>query len=73
MSQIQGLREHLPLDCPPADVAVIYHPESQELFNYNEEGDRFVADVRGVYRTLWANGIPPTCSRPTWIGRATSS
>ncbi len=49
---------------------MIYHPESQELFNYNEEGDRFVADVRGVYRTLWANGIPADVLSPNmdWSG-----
>ena len=70
VSQIQGLHEHLPLECPPADVAVVYHPDSQELFTYNDEGDRFMADMRGVYRTLWSNGIPADVLSPNmdWSG-----
>ena len=36
--QIDGLSEHLPLECPQAEVGIVYHPESQELFGYNDEG-----------------------------------
>ena len=57
IAQIEGLTEHLPLECPRADVGIVYHPESQELFSYNDESDRFLADLRGVYRTLWTHGI----------------
>ena len=57
IAQIEGLAEHLPLECPRADVGIVYHPESQELFSYNDESDRFLADLRGVYRTLWTHGI----------------
>ncbi|MDE2989821.1 MAG: beta-galactosidase [Chloroflexota bacterium] len=58
LCQMAGMEEHLPLRCDTADVAVVYHGESQELFSYNDEDDRYLDDVRGVHRTLWANGIP---------------
>ena len=35
--QIDGLSEHLPLECPRAEVGIVNHPESQELFGYNDE------------------------------------
>ena len=76
VSQIQGMRDHLPIECPRSEVAVIYHPESQELFDYNGheqgegKGDRFKADLRGVYRTLWTHGIPADVISPNmdWSG-----
>ena len=70
IAQIEGFAEHLPLDCPRADVGIVYHPESQELFGYNNESDRFLADLRGVYRTLWTHGIPAEVITPRmdWSG-----
>ena len=70
IAQIEGLAEHLPLDCPRADVGIVYHPESQELFSYNNESDRFLADLRGVYRTLWTHGISAEVITPRmdWSG-----
>ena len=73
IAQIEGLAEHLPLECPRADVGIVYHPESQELFNYNDESDRFLADLRGVYRTLWTHVSLRILSRRGWIGRDTGS
>ena len=61
---IDSLEEHLPLVVPEAEIAIVYHPESQELFNYNDEGERFLADLRGVYRTLWRHGIPADVVTP---------
>lgn len=58
MGQIDGIAEHLPLRVPRAEVAIVVHQKSQDLFMMNEEGDRFLADLRGPYRTLWSNGIP---------------
>ena len=58
LCQMAGMEGHLPLRCGTADVAVVYHGESQELFSYNDEDDRYLDDMRGVHRTLWANGIP---------------
>ena len=68
--QIDGLSEHLPLECPQAEVGVVYHPESQEMFDYNDEDDRFLADVRGTYRALWTQGITPDVISPRmdWSG-----
>ena len=70
IAQIEGFAEHLPLECPLADVGIVYHPESQELFSYNGESDRFLADLRGVYRTLWTNGISAEVITPRmdWSG-----
>ena len=70
IKQIEGLSEHLPLECPRADVGIVYHPESQELFGYNDEDDRFLADLRGVYRTLWSESITPDVITPRmdWSG-----
>lgn len=70
IEQIEGLAEHLPLKCPRADVGIVYHPESQELFSYNDESDRFLADLRGVYRTLWTHGIAADIITPRmdWSG-----
>jgi len=67
---IEGLADHLPLACPRADVGIVYHPESQELFGFNDETDRFNADLRGVYRTLWSHGIPVDILTPRmdWSG-----
>ena len=31
----------------------------------NGEGDRFLADIRGTYRTLWSNGIPVDIVTPS--------
>ena len=58
ISQIDSLSEHLPLSIPKAEVALVNHQFSHELFSYNDEGDRFLSDLRGTYRTLWEYGIP---------------
>jgi len=58
VAHIDGMADHLPLACPRADVGIVYHPESQELFGLNDETARFYADLRGAYRTLWRHGVP---------------
>ena len=70
IGQIGGLSDHLPLECPRAAVGIVYHPESQELFGYNNEDERYLADVRGVYRTLWTHGVPADVVTPSmdWSG-----
>ena len=70
IGQIEGLKDHLPLTCPRAEVGIVYHPKSQELFTYNDQDDRFLADLRGVYRTLWTHGIPADIITPgmDWSG-----
>ncbi len=70
IERIEGLKEHLPLTCPRAEVGIVYHPKSQELFTYNDQDDRFLADMRGVYRTLWTHGIPADIVTPgmDWSG-----
>lgn len=70
IQQIEAMRDHLPLECPRAEVAVVYHPVSQELFGLNNEGQRYTADLRGLYRTLWSQGIPVDVVTPRmdWSG-----
>ena len=62
--QIEGLAEHLPLSIPRAEIAIVVHPASQELFRYNDESARFQADLSGVHRTLWTHGIPADLVTP---------
>ena len=78
VKQIEGLSGHLPLEIPGAEVAVVSHQQSQELFSYDGELDvsgktaseRFLADLRGVYRTLWRRGIAadPVTPKMDWSG-----
>ena len=70
ISRIDGLAEHLPLRVPKARVAIVNHQASHDLFSMNGENDRFLADVRGTYRTLWSNGIPVDIVTPAhdWGG-----
>ena len=70
IEQIEGMVDYLPLSCPKAEVGIVYHPESQELFGYNDEDERFLSDLRGVYRTLWTRGIPADVITPRmdWSG-----
>ena len=57
ISEIDLLVDHLPLEIPRADAAVVYSPMGHEIFTYGSEGERFLKDLRGVYRTLWENNI----------------
>jgi beta-galactosidase GanA len=68
--QIHAMRDHLPLECPKAEVGIVYDPDSQDLFGMAGENDRFLSDLRGVYRTLWTNGIPADVLTPSmdWNG-----
>ena len=78
IEQIEGLGEYLPLKCPRAEVAIVCHQQSQELFSYDRELDvsgktsneQFLADLCGVYRTLWTHGIPADVITPKmdWSG-----
>ena len=53
-----------------AEVAIVYHPPSQDLFGLNDENARYLADLRGLYRTLWTHGIPADIVTPSmdWSG-----
>ena len=70
VARIGGMREHLPLECPRADVGIVYDAESQELFGFNGETSRFYADLLGVHRTLWKTGIVADILTPAmdWSG-----
>lgn len=70
IGRIEGMREHLPVDCAGAEIGIVYHPPSQELFGYNGEIQRYSADLKGVYRTLWRNGLAADLLTPAmdWSG-----
>ena len=70
LGQLEHLRDHLPIECPKAQVGIVYHPQSQELFGLSGDTERFNADLRGVYRTLWSEGIPADVLTPNqdWSG-----
>ena len=70
VDRIEAMKDHLPLECPRAEVGIVYDPASQELFGLNGQTERFNADLRGVYRTLWRNGIPSDILSPRmdWSG-----
>lgn len=67
---IDGISDHLPLQAPKAQAAVVNHQSSHDLFTMNDEGDRFLDDLRGTYRALWSNGIPVDVVTPSqdWSG-----
>ena len=70
IEQIDQLSDHLPLEFPQPDVAVVFHPESQDLFGLNGENDRFLSDLRGTHQTLWTHGIQADVVTPNmdWAG-----
>jgi beta-galactosidase GanA len=70
IAEIDLIADHLPLEIPKAEVAVVYSWLSQEIFEYNNQGERYLSDLRGVYRTLWENNIPVDIVSPAmdWSG-----
>jgi len=65
IAQIEGMRDYLPVDCGRAEIGIVYHPPSQELFGYNDETQRYNADLQGVYRTLWRHGLAADLLTPS--------
>ena len=57
IAQVDGMQDYLPVECGRAEIGIVYHPPSQELFGYNGETQRYNADLKGVYRTLWSHGL----------------
>ena len=41
LEQIEGLSDHLPLEAPRADVAIVYDAHSHELFQFGQQDERF--------------------------------
>ena len=70
IAEIDSIKEHLPIEVPKAEAAVVYSPKSHEVFLYGGESERFIKDLRGVYRTLWENNIPMDVISPgmDWSG-----
>jgi len=70
ISGIDAIADHLPLEIPQAEVAIVYSWLSQEIFDYRGEGERYLSDLRGVYRTLWLNNVPADVISPAmdWSG-----
>jgi len=70
IAKIDGMGEHLPLEFPRADIGIVYHAISHELFCFNNDSVRYNGDLLGVYRTLWKSGIPADLLTPRmdWSG-----
>ena len=62
--EIDTLKEHLPLEIPPAEVAVGYSGPSHEILTYARVEGRFLDGLTGLYRTLWENSIPRNIVTP---------
>ena len=58
IAQIDRLKDDFPLVIPQAEIGIVYHSESQELFGLNNEGGRFLSDLHDLYRAFWAHGVP---------------
>ena len=64
LADIDRIASHLPLEVPDAagaagpEVAIVYSGPSAEIFLYGGEHQRYLDGLLGIYRTLWAHGIP---------------
>ena len=63
LADIDRIAGHLPLQVPApgaggAEVALLYDGPSAEIFLYNGEQQSYLDGLLGLYRTLWAHGIP---------------
>ncbi len=64
IAQINGIAEHLPLQIPPAELALGYSGPSNEIYWMGEWDEQFKADFQGVHQTLWAHSVPRTMVTP---------
>ena len=55
--KIKEIYEHLPLGFFNSQVAIMNHQLSHEIFTYNELGDEFIQEIRGLFRNFWSDGI----------------
>ncbi len=63
IADIDRIADHLPLQVPDpaaggAEVAILYSGPSSEIFLYDGEQQSYLDGLLGLYRTLWAHGIP---------------
>lgn len=63
IADIDRIACHLPLQVPEpaaggAEVAILFSGPSSEIFLYNGEQQSYLDGLLGLYRTLWAHGIP---------------
>ena len=58
IADIDRIADHLPLHVPQPEVAILYSGPSSEIFLYNGEQQSYLDGLLGLYRTLWAHGIP---------------
>ncbi len=58
LADIDRIADHLPLQVPRPEVAILYSGASSEIFLYNGEQQSYLDGLLGLYRTLWAHGIP---------------
>ena len=64
IAEIDTIAAHLPMSIPRPSLALGYSAVSHEVFSYTNQQVRFIHQLRGVYRTLWANSIPQDIITP---------
>lgn len=58
IADIDRIADHLPLQVPRPEVAILYSGPSAEIFLYNGEQQGYLEGLLGLYRALWTHGIP---------------
>ncbi len=64
IQKMNGLKEHLPLAVPKAEVGIVYHDKSDLLHQFGQARNEYRAALRGTYRTLWEHNIPADVISP---------
>ena len=57
ISQIDSIKDHLPLQVPWADVAIGYSGASHDMWTFAYAEEQFLEELRALYRVLWHSSI----------------
>ena len=63
--RIDAMAPHLPLAVPESELAIGYSAASHEIYYYANRENWFHEQLRGVYRSLWADSIPADIVTPS--------
>ena len=59
ISNIKQIYDHLPLQFFDSQIAILNDQLSHEIFTYNDMGDDFISEIRGVFKIFWSKGVQP--------------
>ena len=65
ITQIDKIAPHLPISIPRADVAIAYSGPSNDVFEFNGMGVKFIQRHRAMYRALWPHSVAMDLVTPT--------